>query len=146
MNLEDTMAFLDKDDPVILLKWLRNAAEVKSQSEKDKLWWRISQVFEEAAYKIVDVREKAENQSRIEDSRLLIFPSGPVNREEAKQRYRHLIRAIQGEIASAAHDDSGYSAGMARRGIKQLEVFVKHYPEAVPENHNEVMEDLHFRS
>lgn len=57
---EEAKAFLAKAPPETLLLWLKNAAEHQHVVEENlgipSNWWRISQLFEEAAYKIKVLR------------------------------------------------------------------------------------------
>lgn len=84
-----------------------------------------------------------EKPKRVNDDRLLLFPE-TTNPAELREQYHRLVRGIQGEQACVYHDDSGYSHGMAQRGIKQLRQFAKDHPEVLPPNHEEIMDRLYY--
>ena len=62
MIQEEADKLLEKEDPISLLKWLRNASEFKSikfeKSSKEAIyWWTVSMEFDKAAYKIAELRK-----------------------------------------------------------------------------------------
>lgn len=73
------------------------------------------------------------------DERILLLPDteDPV---EIRRQFSQLLRTIEAENFCNYHDDSGFSAGQADRGRKQLFAFVAKHRSHLPHNYEELME------